>query len=82
MQLSVSLTELLILEEQHVVHQCQRVEDIKLVTLGEDEAVVHERVQAHLQGWLVEGRRESGLGRVVEEIGCADDFMLWVVNDC
>lgn len=81
MQLSVSLAELLVLEEQHVVHQRQRVEDVELVSLGEDKAVVHQRVQAYLEGWLVEGCREPGLGRVVEEVGCADDFVLGVVDD-
>ena len=81
MQLSVSLPELLVLEEQHVVHQSQRVEDVELVSLGEDEAVIHQRVQAHLEGWLIERCRETGFGRIVEEVGCADDFVLGVVDD-
>jgi hypothetical protein len=80
MQLSVSLTELLVLEEQYVVHQSQRVEDVELVSLGEDEAVVHQRIQAYLEGWLIEWCGEPGLGRVVEEVGRADDFVLGVVD--
>lgn len=47
-QLAISGAELLLLQEQCVVHQGQSVEDVELKLLGEDQGVVDQGIQALL----------------------------------
>lgn len=81
MQLAISGSELLLLQEQRVVHERQGVEDVKLSSLGEDERVVHELIQASLESGLVEGRLESDIAGVVEQVGDTHDLVSGVVDD-
>ena len=76
-QLSIARLELVVFEEQRVVEEGQRVEDVEAIFLGEDEGVVDERVQAGLEVCLdfVGGAGgESGFRGVVIEVGGADSF--------
>lgn len=45
MQLSIAGTKLLFLQEKTVVHQRQRIENIKFVLLSEDESVLYKLVK-------------------------------------
>lgn len=81
MQLAITGAELLLLEEQAIIHERQGVEDVELVALGEDERIVDELVEALLQGGLVEGLLQADFGGVVEEVGDADDVVLGVADD-
>lgn len=60
MQLAIAGTELLLLEEQTIVHERQSVEDVKLEALGEDEGVVDELVEALLESRLVRRLLQTG----------------------
>lgn len=80
MQLAITRAELLLLEEQAVVHERQSVEDVELVALGEDQRIVNELVESLLQVGLVEGLLEANLGGVVEEVGYTDDVVLGVAD--
>lgn len=77
MQCSIAGLEFLISQKQRVILQCERVEDVEIVSLGEDESVVNELLQTGLQksgllggfqGWDMEG----GSGGVIKKVGCAD----------
>lgn len=81
MQLAVTGSELLLVQEKGVVHEGQGVEHIKLGILGEDERIVHKFVEAGLEGGLVEGGLEGDLAGVVEEVGDTDDTVSGVVDD-
>ena len=51
-ELAITGLEFLVLEEQRVVEQRQGVEDVEAVVLGQDQDVVHERVEAGFEAFL------------------------------
>ena len=76
-ELAITGLEFLVLEEQRVVEQRQGVEDVEAVVLGQDQDVVHERVEAGFEAFLdfVGGAGGEGCFRgVVVEVGGADCF--------
>lgn len=81
MQLSISGTEFLVLQEQGIVKQGEGIEDIELVLLGDDECVIDEFVEALFKISAGVGRVQGVFRGVVEEVGCADSFVLGVVDD-
>lgn len=80
-QLAVTAAKLLLLEEEAIVHEGERVEDVKLEVLGQDEGVMDEGVEAGLMGRAVIGLLEAGFGGVIPEVGDAEDVVLGVSDD-
>ena len=80
-QLAITSAELLLFKEECIVHECESVEDIKVGLLGQDQSVVDERVETRLERLLVEGLGQTGLARIVKEVGDADDVVLGVADD-
>lgn len=78
-QVPVAAAEVVLVEDQRVVHERQGVEDVELELLAEDEGLVHQLVQARLERRLVGG--EGRLAGVVEEVGGAEELVLGVVDD-
>lgn len=76
MELPVAGAKLLLLQEQRVVHERQRVEHIQFGPLGEDQGIVDERVETSLESRLVKRLAEAGLAGVVEEVGDAEDVVV------
>lgn len=81
MQLPVTWAELLLLEEQCVVHKRQRVEDVKFCPLCQDQRVVNKLIQTLFRGGLVEGSGKADLSAVVEEVSDSDHLVSRVVDD-
>jgi hypothetical protein len=52
-QFPIARLELLLLQEQWVVEEAERVEDVEVVLLRQDEGVVDELLEASLQGVFV-----------------------------
>ena len=83
MQLAIAAAKTLLFQEPIVVLQRQRIEDIELVLLSEDQGVVHECVETSFviaeggDGWDAEsggvvvavGRADVGVQRVVDYAG-------------
>ena len=80
-QLAVAGAKLLLLQEERVVHQGERVEHVKILLLGQDEGVGHQGVQARLEGGAVVRRREGHVARVVEQVGGADRRVFLGLDD-
>ena len=80
-KLAISRSKLLLLQEQRVVHERERIEDVKAEAVGQDQCVTHECVQARLEGGRIHGCGQACLGGVVEEIGCADRLVLGRPDD-
>lgn len=81
MQLPITRAELLLFKEQCVIHKRQRVEDVELCPLGQDQRVVNEFVQTFFRGGFVEGRGKANLGTVVEEVSDSDHLVSWIVDN-
>lgn len=81
MQLPVTWAELLLLQEQCVVHERQRVEDVKFCPFCQDQRVVNKLVQTLFRGGFVEGRGKADLSAVVEEVSDSDHLVPRVVDD-
>lgn len=81
MQLPVTWAELLLLEEQGVVHKRQGVEDIEFCPLCQDQRVVNKLVQTLFRGGFVEGRGKADLSAVVEEVSDSDHLVSRVVDN-
>lgn len=80
-QLAVTWLELLFLQEQWVVEECQRVEDVEIVFLGQDQRIVDKQLEACLKSalgvfafQLLAG--EGSLCGVVVQIRSSDSFLL------
>ena len=81
MQLAVAGPKLLLLQEKRVIHQRQRVEHVKVLLLGQDEGIPHQRVQARPEGGAVVRRREGHVARVVKQVGGADGRVFLGLDD-
>ena len=81
MQLTISATELLLLQEPIVILQRQSIEDVEFVFLGQDQGVVHECVETRLvvveggDGWDPErGGVVVAVGRSYVGVFCVVDY--------
>jgi len=80
-QLTITRSKLLLLQEQRIVHERERVEHVKVVTLREDESVVDQLVQPLLEQYAILGLAEPGLGGIIEEVGCFDGGVFGGLDD-
>ena len=80
MQLTISLSELLLIQEQRVVQQSQCIENIKLGLLRQDQRIVNQGVEADLEHRSI-GAVKGGLRSVVEEVCGTDGLVFWVPDD-
>jgi len=69
LEVSITNTELELLDEVGIIHQIQSIEDIKVKLLGEDECVTHELIEFACGGDVVIG------------VGRFEGIVLWVTND-
>lgn len=81
MQLSITAAKLLLLQEEAIVHERQRIKNVQLGLFSEDKRIVDERVEAGLEDCLVDFFGESCFRGVVEEVGYAEDVVDGVVFD-
>jgi hypothetical protein len=81
MQLAITLAELLLLDEQRIIHQTHGIKDVELEPLSEDQRIIHERIQARFQGRFVSGVQEGRFGGVVEEVNGADFVVFGAFDD-
>ncbi len=81
MKLSVSRTELLLLQEQCIVGDRQSIEDVKFVLFGENQCVLDQIIKASLEAGFVKWCGQPMLRGVIEEVRSPDDLVLRVVDD-
>ncbi|KAI6760826.1 hypothetical protein HG530_009686 [Fusarium avenaceum] len=65
-KLTITSTKLLLLQEERIVHQCQSVEHIELVALGDDKRIMNQVIETLLESSLVEVVLQSDLRTIVE----------------
>lgn len=80
-QSAVTSSKLLLFKEHAVVHESQRVENVKLLLLGKNQGIAHELVESLLEVVLVDWLDETSLGTIVEEVSNTDDLVLGVVDN-
>jgi len=81
MQLSITSSKLLLFQKQIIVHQCQRIEDIKFVFLSENKSIIHEFIESFFEILFGVRRVKGVLGSIVEHISCSDVFVFVVIYD-
>lgn len=80
-KLPITGVELLLLQEQRVIHQRQRIEHVKLGLLGKNEHISHEGIKTSLESRAVVRALESNIRGVVEEVGGANGRVLLGPDD-